>query len=514
MKTLRVVLWDQLSTKISSLADIDLDHDFVFMSENWDEVSVVRHHKKKLAFLFSCMRHFALELENCGITTLYSKWMGKEHCAISELLQLIQEHSIEKVIVTAPTDYSTYQAVKEWQSRLGVVVEIREDTRFYCKTEEFAQWAKGRKQLRMELFYRHMRKKHAILMQDNEPEGGQWNYDTENRKPPKEGILAPRPYQGEVDLITKEVIELIRREFGENFGDLEPFYFAVDRKGALNALELFIDERLSEFGSYQDAMVQGQPWMFHSHLSFYLNCGLLLPQECVQAAEKAYYEGKAPLNSVEGFIRQILGWREFVRGMYWLKMPHYPHLNFLEGKQKLPAFYWDGDTSMNCLRQCVLETKKNAYAHHIQRLMVLGNFALLLGVAPKYLNEWFLIVYADAFEWVEMPNVSGMVLFADAGGVGGGVGSKPYASSGSYINKMSNYCSSCSYKVGQKTGDKACPFNYLYWDFLQRNRDKLEGNTRLQMAYRTYDRMDLDRKSEIKRSSQQLFENLWEGKRC
>lgn len=251
-------------------------------------------------------------------------------------------------------------------------------------------------------------------------------------------------------------------------------------------------------------MLTGEPWMFHSHISFYLNSGLLSPKECVAAAELAYQQGKAPLNSVEGFIRQILGWREFVRGIYWLEMPGYNEKNFFGAKRKLPEFYWTADSKMNCINQCVLETKKNSYAHHIQRLMVLGNFALLAGVDPRYLNEWFLIVYADAYEWVELPNVSGMILYAD----GGLLASKPYAAGGAYINKMSDYCKSCHYQVGLKTGPDACPFNYLYWNFLATNRDKLESNQRVSMMYKTYDKMDDGKKQDISSDSQRFLDNI------
>ena len=251
-------------------------------------------------------------------------------------------------------------------------------------------------------------------------------------------------------------------------------------------------------------MIQGEPWMYHSHISFYLNCGLLLPMECVKAAENAYLSKKAPLNAVEGFIRQIIGWREYVRGIYWLKMPDYAVQNFFEAKRKLPDFYWSTDTKMNCLHQCVKETKQNAYAHHIQRLMVLGNFALIAGLNPVEVNEWFLIVYADAYEWVELPNVSGMILFAD----GGYLASKPYAAGGSYINKMSDYCKNCRYKVTEKNGLDACPFNYLYWDFLARNRDKLSSNYRMGMMYKTYDRMSHDKKQAIANDSKQFLDSL------
>jgi deoxyribodipyrimidine photolyase-related protein len=266
----------------------------------------------------------------------------------------------------------------------------------------------------------------------------------------------------------------------------------------------FIEERLPHFGDFQDAMIQGKPWMYHAHIGLYLNVGLLLPLECIAAAEQAYHRKHAPLNAVEGFIRQILGWREFVRGIYWKEMPGYAGVNFFGAKRDLPAFYWDADTKMNCMHQSVTETVENAYAHHIQRLMVLGNFALLTGIDPRQVNDWFLSVYADAFEWVELPNVSGMALFAD----GGFLASKPYASGGGYINKMSNYCKGCSYQVNQKTGPGACPFNYLYWDFLDRNRDKLGKNHRVGMMYKVYDRMSDDKKLAIHEDSAKFLKNL------
>ena len=341
-------------------------------------------------------------------------------------------------------------------------------------------------------------------MNGKEPIGGKWNFDTENRKPPKGGLAIPPTYHAKPDSITREVISLVRQRFNDNFGDLEPFHFAVTRDEALIVLKQFIDQRLAQFGDYQDAMIQDEPWMYHSHISFYLNCGLLLPLECVKAAEQAYHDLKAPLNAVEGFIRQIIGWRECVRGIYWLRMPDYLTENFLGAKEKLPDFYWPGDTRMNCLKQCVIDTKQNAYAHHIQRLMVLGNFALITGIDPKEVNEWFLIVYADAYEWVELPNVSGMILFAD----GGYIASKPYAAGGSYINKMSNYCKKCSYKVTRKNGSDACPFNYLYWDFLARNREKLLSNNRISMMYKIYDRMSDEKKEGIKSDSKSFLERL------
>jgi deoxyribodipyrimidine photolyase-related protein len=509
MKTLRLLLGDQLSPQISSLAGCDKTNDIILMCEVWNEATYVKHHKKKIAFLFSAMRHFAQELKNRRYSVEYTK-LDDDHNGGSvrgEVARSLKQHKIDRIIVTHPGEYRILADMKKWEKDFGIPVQILSDDRFLCTLEEFKNWSKDRKQVRMEYFYREMRKKHAILMEGDEPVGGQWNYDSENRKPPKEGLKVPKPFCNERDNMTKEVIELVAQRFPDHFGDLEPFYFAVTRNQALQVLHLFIEQRLNNFGDYQDAMIEGEPWMYHSHISFYLNCGLLLPLECVQAAEEAYHKGTAPLNAVEGFIRQIIGWREYVRGIYWLKMPDYAHANFFEAQVNLPDFYWTAHTKMNCLRQCVLETKQNAYAHHIQRLMVLGNFALIAGIAPAQVNEWFLLVYADAYEWVEMPNVSGMILFAD----GGFLASKPYAAGGSYIDKMSNYCKNCSYKVTQKNGPDACPFNYLYWDFLERNREKLKSNHRISMMYKTYDRMEEEKKKAIRDDSFKFFKKIEEG---
>ncbi|MFT7460832.1 MAG: deoxyribodipyrimidine photolyase-related protein [Planctomycetota bacterium] len=506
MTVLRLILGDQLSSSISSLEGCDTSNDIILMCEVWDEAIYVKHHKKKIAFLFSAMRHFAEELRESGYKVEYTR-LDNENNAGSfkgEVERALKRHDIDRIFVTYPGEYRVLANIQTWENDFGIPVEIRPDDRFLCTPDAFADWAKDRKQLRMEYFYREMRKKYSILMDGEEPVGGKWNYDAENRQPPKEGLTIPKPYINKTDNVSGEVIELVADHFGEHFGDLEPFYFAVTRDQALQVLQLFIEQRLKHFGDYQDAMIEDEPWMYHSHISFYLNCGLLLPLECVEAAEEAYHQGNAPLNAVEGFIRQIIGWREYIRGIYWLKMPGYAEKNFFEAKRSLPEFYWTADTKMNCLRQCVSETKENAYAHHIQRLMVLGNFGLLAEVDPRQVNEWFLIVYADAYEWVELPNVSGMILFAD----GGFLASKPYAAGGGYINKMSNYCKHCSYKVTKKNGPDACPFNYLYWDFLARNRKKLSSNHRIGMMYKTYDRMDEDKKQAIRNDSQHFLGGL------
>ena len=507
MTILRLILGDQLNDAISSLSDIDANTDIILMCEVWDEATYVKHHKKKIAFIFSAMRHFANELTEKGYKVHYTKLDDAKNAGTfeGEVVRAIKTHKPSKVIVTEASEYRVLKDMEGWQ--LGIPVEIRPDERFLCSHAEFETWAEGRKQFRMEYFYREMRKKYGILINGDQPEGGQWNYDSENRKPPKEGLNVPQAYSSEPDEITLEVMALVQERFPDHFGDLEPFYFAVTRTQALECLHKFIQQRLISFGDYQDAMVQGEPWMFHSHISFYINCGLLLPLECVQAAERAYNEKQAPLNAVEGFIRQIIGWREYIRGIYWLKMPNYETENFLEAKQNLPALFWGAPTQMNCLSQCVKETKENAYAHHIQRLMVIGNFALIAGLNPDEVNEWFMIVYADAYQWVELPNVTGMILFAD----GGVLASKPYAASGAYINKMSDYCKGCRYKVSKKNGPEACPFNYLYWDFMIRNQDKLRGNPRLGMSYRTLARMGEDKAKAVKADSQRFFKALDNG---
>ena len=500
------VMGDQLSHGLSSLAKLEVGKDVVWMCEVRSEATRVKHHKKKIAFIFSAMRHFAGELEDKGHKVHYTRYMDSENGGsfTEEVVRALKAHSISQIIVTEPSEYAVMQEVEDWSERFDVDVEICPDDRFLCTKERFAKWAEGRKQLRMEYFYREMRRENNILMDDVEPVGGQWNYDSENRKPPKAELDVPKTYNGKVDAITDEVLELVDREFSDHFGDLEPFYFAVTAEQSRYALKKFIRERLVNFGDYQDAMLQGEPWMYHSHISFYLNCGLLTPIECIEAAEEAYREEQAPLNAVEGFIRQILGWREYVRGLYWLKMPGYADMNHLKAKRALPDLFWTANTEMNCLHQCIRETKENAYAHHIQRLMVLGNFALLAGFDPDSVNEWYWIVYADAYQWVELPNVSGMILFAD----GGLLASKPYAASGAYINKMSNYCKGCRYSVSKKSGADACPFNYLYWDFLIRHKDTLQRNPRMAMIYRTLGKMSPERIAEIREDSQDFLSAL------
>ncbi len=506
MAALRLVLGDQLNQEISSLADATPGDDTILMCELHSETHYVRHHKKKIAFIFSAMRHFAEELRRAGHKVIYVQYNDPENSGtfsgeVARHLTLLQ---CDQLIVTEAGEYRLQQEMSGWAEAFNCTVDMREDDRFLASHKMFQDWAQGRKTLQMEFFYRTMRQHHNILLSNGKPVGGKWNYDAQNRKPPAKGLQIPPPFKAPIDDITRDVMTLVATEFADHFGDLEPFHFAVTRQQALAALDDFFENRLADFGTYQDAMIEGEPFMYHAHIGFYLNIGLLLPMEIIKRAEFAFYETNAPLNAVEGFIRQILGWREYVRGLYWLKMPDYADLNALNAHRKLPDFFWTADTQMNCLSQCITETKENAYAHHIQRLMVLGNFALIAGLSPAEVNEWYLLVYADAYEWVELPNVSGMVLFAD----GGILASKPYAASGAYINRMSNYCKNCAYKVAEKNGPQACPFNYLYWDFLARNRTELGHNHRLGMIYRSYDKMADDKKLAITHDATQFLEKL------
>jgi deoxyribodipyrimidine photolyase-related protein len=337
----------------------------------------------------------------------------------------------------------------------------------------------------MEFFYRDMRRRHGYLMDGGQPAGGKWNYDAENRKALPKSVRAPALPVFEPDAVTRDVMVLVSSHFASHLGSAEDFGFPVTAADARVALRDFIAHRLPGFGDWQDAMKTGEPFLFHAVISPALNLGLLGPREICAAAEAAWRGGHAELNAVEGFIRQILGWREFIRGIYWLHMPGYASKNFFSATRKLPWFYWTGETRMNCLRQAITSTIAHAYAHHIQRLMITGNFALLAGLHPDAVDEWYLAVYADAYEWVEMPNTRGMALHAD----GGAVGSKPYAASGAYINRMSDYCGGCYYEVKDGTGERGCPFNALYWDFIARHAERFENNPRMAMPVRSVRKM-------------------------
>ncbi len=502
-RRLVLVLGDQLSPEIAALRAAERSRDVVLMAEVDEEATYVPHHKKKIAFSFSAMRHFAEELSESGWTVDYIKWgEGSDKGSITaELEAAAERHGCERIVVTEPGEWRLLKALEALRDRAAVPLDIREDDRFLCSKTDFAHWAKGRKQLRMENFYRTMRRQTGLLMDGDEPTGGRWNFDSENRKPPKKGLVFPGPRRYAPDGITKEVLGLVDRSFANHFGALGDFWFATTRDEAQRAFDHFTKTALAQFGDYQDAMLGDEPFLFHAVIGLYLNAGLLDALTICRQVEGCYREGQVPLNAAEGFIRQVIGWREYVRGIYWLRMPDYLENNYFGHDAPLPDFYWTGETDMACLRAAVTQTRDEAYAHHIQRLMITGNFAMLAGVGPKAVHEWYLAVYADAYEWVELPNTLGMSQFAD----GGLLGSKPYAASGNYINRMSDYCGSCQYSVKLKNGPDACPFNYLYWDFLARHRGKLDANPRLGQVYRTWDRLDPERQSATRKDAKRFL---------
>ena len=506
MRVLRVVLGDQLSKEISALEGLDPQADTVLMMEVMGENTYVAHHKQKIVLVLSAMRHFADELRRSGVRVDYVPLdaPGNSGSLTTEIQRAIARHAPDRIVVTEPGEWRVQAMADGWEGLTGVPVEIREDDRFFASRARFAAWARGRKVWRMEYFYRELRREHAILMEQDGPAGGEWNFDVENRKPLPASARVPQRLRFTPDAVTREVMALVAQRFGENFGEVEDFGWPVTREDALRALGDFIDAGLPRFGDYQDAMKAGAPFLFHALLAPALNLGLLSPREVCAAAEAAWRSGAAPLNAVEGFVRQILGWREYVHGFYWAVMPGYEDSNVLEATRRLPAFYWSGETPMRCLREVIGGTARYAYSHHIQRLMVTGNFALLAGVAPREIERWYLAVYADAFEWVEMPNTLGMAVFAD----GGKMASKPYAASGAYINRMSDFCAGCAYDVKQKTGPAACPFNYLYWAFLIRQKERLAHNPRLAMPYRTLAGWTPERQAAIRAEADAFLDRL------
>jgi deoxyribodipyrimidine photolyase-related protein len=508
---LRVILGDQLSGGLDIIKAANKATDIILMAEVRAEASYVRHHVKKIAFLFSAMRHFAQALRAVGFSVRYIDLEdeGNSHSLEGEILRAVADLKPSRVMITEPGEWRLAESFEALRLALPVPLDVLPDTRFLSSHAEFNSWAQSRRELRMEYFYRDMRRKHGILLEpDGTPCGGKWNFDAENRKPPAKGLASPARVSFRKDEITKAVLELVKRNFPDGFGDLEPFHFAVTRRQALRELDHFIQNILPSFGDHQDAMVTDEPFLNHSLLSAYINAGLLYPLEVCRRAEQAYREGRAPLNATEGFIRQILGWREYVRGVYWRLMPGYRDLNVLDAHEPLPWFYWSGETKMNCMREALAHTIKYAYSHHIQRLMITGNFALIAGLDPAAVHEWYLAVYADAYEWVELPNTLGMALHAD----GGLLASKPYAASGNYIKRMSTYCAGCRYDPSVSVGDGACPFNALYWDFLARHRDRFNRNVRLPYVYSTWDKMDEEKQAALRKQARLHIVAMREGR--
>ncbi len=497
VRHLVIVLGDQLDDKSSALQGFDPTQDVVWMAEAAEESTHVWSAKQRIAVFLSAMRHFAEQLRQRGLPLVYALLDAADNLGTlqQELSRTITQLQPAALILTAPGDWRVLQNLRTIAAQHGLPFELRDDTHFFSTVREFAEHAKGRKQLRLEYWYRALRQKHGILMEGKEPVGGQWNFDADNRESfGKAGPQAvPAPTRFAPDAITEEVIALVNRRFADHPGRLDSFGWPVTRAQALLALQAFIQERLPLFGQYEDAMWAGEAWLYHSHLSCALNLKLLQAREVAQAAEDAYRAGRAPLAAVEGFIRQILGWREYVRGIYWTQMPGYLERNALDAQADLPTWYWTGDTDMACLKDAIGQTLKHGYAHHIQRLMVTGLYALLLGVRPQAVHAWYLGVYVDAVEWVELPNTLGMGQFGD----GGLMASKPYVASGKYIQRMSNHCKGCRFDPAQSTGATACPYTTLYWDFLMRHEALLKKNPRMAMQLKNLTRLDADAREAI-----------------
>lgn len=495
LRNLVVVLGDQLDPDAAVFDDFDRQQDAVLMMEVAEEATYIPQHRIRLTLFFSAMRHFRDALRTNGMTVHYCGLEDTDNRGsfAKELERRVQKLQPERLKLTKPGDHRVEQGLVESAHSLGRRLDILPD-RHFSSPEAFDSFAEGRKALRLETFYRHMRREHDVLMSDGKPEGGQWNFDKDNRETFGKGGLPriPRPRAFPPDAITQEVMGMVARRFPDSPGTLNAFDYPVTREDARLALDDFIEHRLGAFGRYQDAMASGEPYLYHSRLSCVLNLHLLNPRDAISAALEAYRAGDAPLNAVEGFVRQVLGWREFVRGIYWREMPDYAELNELEADLEMPAFMWTGETKMACVHDAVQQLHDHGYAHHIQRLMVLGLFALLLGVRPYAVHRWHMSMYADAVDWVSLPNVVGMSQYGD----GGIVGSKPYAASGNYIDRMSDYCAGCRYDPRKASGDDACPFTTLYWDFLSRNRKRLKG-----LRHMGYQLANLDRKEPIERKA-------------
>lgn len=479
------------------------------MVESKARGSLLRYHQVKLVLVYSAMRHFAAELREAGWEVDYhplEDGLTFEQAARRH----VEKHGPERFVLAEPNSYLEHEALSRLARKLHLPVEFLPTTQFLLPRQDFLAWAQGSRRLLMENHYRRMRKRFGWLMQKNgEPVGGAWNFDPENRQTFAAWNKAGRPRGHTVphekpDAVTSKVIALVEQEFPDHPGKAADMWLPVDRAGARRWLRRFICERLPQFGEYEDMMAEGEPVLLHSVLTPMLNLGMLSPRECVEAAMAAYEKGEAPLNSVEGFVRQIIGWREFINGVYWLRGPEYKDLNELGAERPLPAFFYTGDTSMNCLHQVISQTLALGYNHHIQRLMVLGNFFLVAGIRPQEALRWFLEMYVDAFDWVMAANVIGMALHAD----GGFMATKPYAATGAYIHKMSDYCAGCRFNPAKKTGPDACPFNYLYWDFIARHSDRFADNPRMKMIVNAWLKRPAQDQDAVHASAQEFLEKM------
>ena len=495
-----LVLGDQLNADASALAGADRGRDVLWMAEVEEESRHVWSSRPRTALFLAAMRHFrdARRAEGWRVEYVALDDPDNTQSLAGELQRAVKRLRPRRLVMTAAGDYRVAQAMTEAAATLGVPLEVREDGHFLCSTAEFAAHAEGRKQLRLEFFYRELRRRHRILLDEaGEPLGGQWNFDHDNRgsfgrEGPPPDLPAPRRFAP--DAVTREVLRLVAARFPDHPGDLAAFDWPVTPADARLALDDFIAHRLSQFGRFQDAIWVGEPWLYHSRLAAAMNLKLLDPRTVIAAAEAAHREGRVDLPAAEGFIRQILGWREYVRGIYWREMPGYLERNVLEAQESLPKFYWTGQTEMACLRDALAQTLRFGYAHHIQRLMVTGLYALLLGVRPRAVHEWYLAVYVDAVEWVEAPNTIGMSQYAD----GGLMASKPYVATGKYIQRMSNACAGCRFRPDESTGDSACPFTTLYWDFLLRHEPRLKRNQRMALQVKNLARLNATQREAVR----------------
>ena len=504
-KKLVLILGDQLDENGAALRDFDFKVDEVVMIESIPEAQYVWSHKAKITLFLSAMRHFAARLKELNYPLSYIE--NSPLSIVETLKEKIVREQITHLICIEPGEFRLKQEIEALAKDLSITLEIREDEHFFCSHQEFNDWAAGKKEFRLEYFYRLMRKTHHILVDaDGNPEGGQWNFDQDNRKSyPKKGpgIIEP-PALFEPDSITREVIEFVKHNYEKHPVALDDFRWPVTRAQALEALDCFIEYRLRNFGIFQDAMWTDTPFGWHSILSSSLNLKLLNPREVIAAVLGAAQKYALEISSVEGFIRQILGWREFVRGMYYLDMPKLAQDNFYEHHRALPNWYWTAKTQMSCMKDAIGQTLRYGYAHHIQRLMVTGNFALLAEILPSAVCDWYLAIYVDAIEWVELPNTAGMALFAN----GGRFTSKPYIASGAYIKRMSNYCESCKYKPDIRFGEMACPVTTLYWNFLIKHRTQFESNPRTRLMTANLKRISDDDQTSIVAHAEYVLNHL------
>ena len=504
VRNLVIVLGDQLDLKAAAFDGFDPARDAVWMAEAAEESTHICSSKQRIVLFLSAMRHFAQALHAAGRPLHYIRLDEPTNCGslAGELQKALATLTPQQVVMTAPGDWRVWQSLKAVVEASALRLRVCDDRHFYTTVREFTAHAKGRKALRLEYFYRELRRRHGVLMQEGQPVGGQWNFDADNREafgPEGPGTL-PKRATFEPDEVTREVMTLVNARFVDNPGTLASFSWPVTREQALQALRLFVEQRLPLFGRYEDALWPGEPWLYHSQLSAALNLKLLNAREVVQAAESAFRNGQVPLSSAEGFIRQILGWREYVRGIYWTEMPDYAERNALNATQDLPAWYWTARTDMACLREAITQTLQHGYAHHIQRLMVTGLFALLLGVRPQQVHAWYLAVYVDAVEWVELPNTLGMSQYGD----GGLMASKPYVATGKYIQRMGGPCAGCRYDTALREGERACPFTTLYWDFLMRHESMLQKNARMALQVKNLTRLNETQRQAVKQRAEAI----------